>query len=155
VTTPFSDWDGGSVLVVTAQVKNVGNSAANKFQIEFRLSTDNVITTTDPLLSTVQQSGLAAGASADLSRSVTIPAGTAKGDYYVGMRINAKDANKTNNTVVEATATTVFLTSLTGTVTYGRTSKSVSIQQYQAGGTPIFDDRPAWIVIHGRNSSSV
>jgi pimeloyl-ACP methyl ester carboxylesterase len=82
-----------------------------------------------------------------------VPATTAKGVYYVGARIVVDDANAANNTIAEATTTTVYLTSLTGTVSYGTGSKSVAIRPYLGGGTPIFDDRPTWIVIHGRNSS--
>jgi pimeloyl-ACP methyl ester carboxylesterase len=38
-------------------------------------------------------------------------------------------------------------------VKYGTSTKSVALRPSQGGGTPIFDDRPTWIVIHGRNSS--
>ena len=154
VTTPASDWAAaGQALAVSAQVQNVGDASASTFTVEYRLSTDNVITTADPLLASSMQFGLAAGATANLAQSVTVPAATAKGVYYVGVRLVFTDATPANNTAAEATATAVYLTSLTGTVTYGGSSKSVAIRSYQGGGTPIFDDRPTWIVIHGRNSS--
>ncbi len=154
VATPASDWAAaGQALAVAAQVQNVGDAAASQYQVEYRLSTDALITASDPLLATSQQAGLAAGAIADLSQSVTVPATTAKGVYYVGVRIVFSDANAANNTAAEATATTIYLTSLTGTVIYGSSSKSVAIRPYLGGGTPIFDDRPTWLVIHGRNSS--
>ena len=153
VATPASDWAAaGQALAVSAQVQNIGDASAGSYQVEYRLSTDNVITTADPLLGTSSQVGLAAGAAANLTQSVTVPAATAKGVYYVGVRIVFSDADAANNTAAEATTTAVYLTSLTGTVTYGSSTKSVAIRSYQAGG-PIFDDRPTWIVIHGRNSS--
>lgn len=154
VATPTSDWAAaGQALAVSAQVQNIGDASAGSYQVEYRLSADNVITTADPLLGTSAQVGLAAGATADLSQSVTVPAATAKGVYYIGVRIVFTDANAANNTVAEAATTAVYLTSLTGTVTYGSSTKSVAIRPYQGGGTPIYDDRPTWIVIHGRNSS--
>ena len=95
---------------------------------------------------------------ATLSQSVTVPSGTAKGVYYVGLSIVAdspgSDTNLGNNALAEATITPIYLTSLTGTVTYGSSTKSVAIRStYLGGSTPIFDDRATWIVIHGRNSS--
>jgi pimeloyl-ACP methyl ester carboxylesterase len=154
VTTPASYWAAaGQSLAVSAQVQNIGDAPSGAYTVEYRLSTDNVITTADPLLATSQQTALAAGATANLSRSVTVPAATAKGVYYVGIRLVASDANAANNTAVDAATTAVYLTSLTGTVTYGGSTKSVAIRPHQGGGTPIFDDRPTWIVIHGRNSS--
>ena len=154
VATPASDWAAaGQALAVSAQVQNIGDTVAGSFQVEYRLSADSVITTADTLLGTTSQTGLAAGGTADLSRSVTVPAATAKGVYYVGVRIVASDADAANNTAAEATTTAVYLTSLTGTVKYGTSTKSVAIRPYLGGGTPIFDDRPTWIVIHGRNSS--
>jgi pimeloyl-ACP methyl ester carboxylesterase len=154
VATPASDWAAaGQALAVSAQVQNIGDTVAGSFQVEYRLSADSVITTADTLLGTTSQTGLAAGGTADLSRSVTVPAATAKGVYYVGVRIVASDADAANNTAAETTTTAVYLTSLTGTVKYGTSTKSVAIRPYLGGGTPIFDDRPTWIVIHGRNSS--
>jgi pimeloyl-ACP methyl ester carboxylesterase len=104
-------------------------------------------------LGTSSQVGLDAGATANLSQSVTVPAATAKGVFYVGVRIVFSDADAANNTAAEATMTAVYLISITGTVNYGRSTKSVAIRPYQGGGTPIFDDRLTWVVIHGRNSS--
>lgn len=154
VATPASDWAAaGQALAVSAQVQNIGDASAGSYQVEYRLSTDNVITTADTLLGTSSQVGLDAGATANLSQSVTVPAATAKGVYYVGVRIVFSDADAANNTAAEATTTAVYLTSITGTVNYGRSTKSVAIRPYQGGGTPIFDDRPTWVVIHGRNSS--
>ena len=154
VTTPASYWAAaGQALAVTAQVQNVGDAPSGTYQVEYRLSADNVITTADTLLGASSQVGLAAGGTANLSKSVIVPAATAKGVYYVGIRIVASDANAANNAAAEGLTTAVYLTSLTGTVTYGGSAKSVAIRPYQGGGTPIFDDRPTWIVIHGRNSS--
>src|SRR6187431_1818528 len=75
VSTPTNDWVvPGQSLAVSAQVGNGGDDAAGSYRVEYRLSTDSIITTADPLLASSSQGGLAAGGVANLSQSVTIPA---------------------------------------------------------------------------------
>jgi pimeloyl-ACP methyl ester carboxylesterase len=140
---------------VQTHVANHGATGSGSYKLEYRLSADQSITTADPLLATTSHFSLAAGATLNVSKSVSIPAATAKGSYYVGVRIvpGAADAIAANNAKAEAVATPVYWATLSGKAEYNGDARNVSIRSHLGGKTPIFDDRPTWIVVHGHYSS--
>ncbi len=92
--------------LVKASVGNTGDAGADQFVLEFYLSIDEEITTSDTPLFGGQafEEGLAAGESlsAGIYPVMQIPAGTAPGKYYLGVIVDKIDAvdecDETNNT---------------------------------------------------------
>lgn len=155
VTTPLADWVvPGQSLTIAADIANIGDQASAGFRVEYRLSVDAAITSGDLLLGSSNQPALASQGAVNLVQALTVPANTAKGAYFVGVTIvpAGTDESAANNALAEADDTAVLLTTLTGKATYNGNAKNVAIRSRLAG-TPIFDDVPTWIVIHGRNSS--
>ncbi|MGH7894116.1 MAG: CARDB domain-containing protein [Candidatus Binatia bacterium] len=73
----------GSVITVTDTTRNSGGGAAAATTTRFYLSTNLLIDAADVLLGARAVAALAPGASESGSVSVTIPAGTAPGTYYL------------------------------------------------------------------------
>ena len=104
VTTPTSVPAGGSFTLSAWTVKNQGPAAAGAFSNGFYLSTDTVITPSDVYLTGNSNPGLAALASfAWGAPTLTIPAGTVPGSYYIGILVDrtgaVAESNETNNYV--------------------------------------------------------
>jgi subtilase family serine protease len=99
---------GGGVTVFW-RTANIGNTGAAPGNVRVYLSTDNVITTSDTLLSTVSLSSLAANTFVDSSQAVTLPANLVGGTYYVGVIADANnqvtESNESNNASPAATLT--------------------------------------------------
>jgi pimeloyl-ACP methyl ester carboxylesterase len=155
VATPLADWVvPGQSLTIAADIANPGDQASAGFRVEYRLSVDAAITSGDLLLGSSEQLALASLGTINLVQAVTVPANVAKGQYFVGVTIvpAGVDENSANDSLAEAGDTDVLLTTLSGTATYNGKAKNVALRS-RLVGTPIFDDRPTWIVIHGRNSS--
>ncbi len=118
-TTPTT-LAGGASTSLTFTVTNSGNTASNIIANEIRLSTDTTIDSSDTLLANSNMSSIAAGASKTNSNvSVTIPAGTAPGSYYLGVitdagNVNPNEVNENNNT--NSVAITIPYGSITATV---------------------------------------
>jgi pimeloyl-ACP methyl ester carboxylesterase len=90
------------------------------------------------------------------TQTVTIPSSVPHGRYYVGILVTAGgDAVPGNNALADTDDTAILSTSLGGTVTYKGQVRSVAIRPYSDNGSPVFDNVPTWIVIHGRNSSPI
>lgn len=92
----------GSTTSVSFTVANQGEAASNILANEIRLSTDTVINTSDPLLANSNMSSISAGSSRTNTATVTIPASTTPGTYYIGIIADAGNLNaessETNNT---------------------------------------------------------
>lgn len=146
----------GSAVSVSVDIDNTGNLASNSFVVEFRLSTDSTITSADRLLTSVTRNSISPGLDSRWTQSLTLPADLAPGTYTIGVIVDPlnkiKENSETNNTLADATASTLFRNSLTGTVTYGGVAKSVSVRTLNPNAE-LLNDRPTWIVAHGRNSS--
>ena len=145
----------GKELSVEAKVANLGSTASGRFTVEYRLSTDPVIDTSDLLIETrTVLHGLAAGATTDWTQTLRIPATVPHNHYNVGIIVETGSGRgMTASTLAELSATSILATSLSGTVVYNGQKRSVAIRSYLGTSTPIYDDRPTWIVIHGRDSS--
>jgi hypothetical protein len=98
--TPASVQDG---LTTTASctVLNQGAASAGTSNLKYYLSTDNTYSAGDILLATDAVAALNASASAAVSETVTIPAGTTPGTYYILFFADADaqvaEVNETNN----------------------------------------------------------
>ncbi|WP_088280523.1 CARDB domain-containing protein [Ideonella sp. A 288] len=104
----------GRAVTFTATLANQGATVAPASTVNFYLSADNVITTTDVLVTTVQVPALAAGASTLLTVPTTIPVTLPPGVYYIGAIADAAgnivESNELNNT--RASATTITTSTL-------------------------------------------
>lgn len=92
----------GASLPVTYHVTNQGDAAAAAFKVAIYLSEDAKIEPSkDILLKRHVLSGLAAGATAKRTTTVTIPLAVAPGAYYLGAKADAQnvvaESSETNN----------------------------------------------------------
>lgn len=146
----------GSTVAVSVDIDNVGNLLSGSFAVEFRLSTDATITAADRLLASVTRPSIAAGLDSRWSQTLTLPADLAPGNYTLGVIVDplnrVYENNETNNTKADTAASTLFRNTLTGNVVYGGVAKSVTIRPLNPLAE-LYNDRPTWIVAHGRNSS--
>ena len=107
--TPTSAAPGASVTV-TFTVRNQGAGAIGTTTARIRLAPGTTIQLADPLLAEVTVPGLAAGVTNTQSRTVTVPAGTSAGNYFMGVTANAPDgapAESNNNNNQRTTPFTV------------------------------------------------
>ncbi|MGI4819720.1 MAG: CARDB domain-containing protein [Janthinobacterium lividum] len=91
----------GSTVSTESYLATTGTDVAGTFEMGYYLSADSVFSTTDVLLSRTAISGAQVGALAKVTGAVTIPAGTAAGQYYVlfvADHLNQlDDSNRRNN----------------------------------------------------------
>ena len=129
VTAPTSGFNG-EPIAVSATVSNLGSASSAASTLNFYLSTDATITTTDLLFGQSSIGALAGGASQTVSGSVPLPVNLTPGTYWVGAIADATNAvaetNETNNARAAAntTATSTKPVDLTVTAaTNGSTAK--------------------------------
>ena len=141
----------GAAVSVSVDVDNTGNLASGSYVVEFRLSTDATVTRTDRLLASVTRSTIAAGKDSRWMQTITIPADVAPGTYTLGIVVDPlnkiRENSEANNTRGDLSASELFRNSLTGSVTYGTSTKSVSLRPLVVGAE-LYNDRPTWIVVH-------
>jgi YVTN family beta-propeller protein len=102
-STAISVTRGGTVSI-TFTVKNQGQGGATSFNVGLYLSKDNVITTSDKILGSVNyRSGLSSGVSNTQTPTVTIPTTVSPGTYYLGAYADylnsVPESNETNNSL--------------------------------------------------------
>jgi uncharacterized protein (TIGR03437 family) len=149
--TPTSVSPGGTVQLSSWTVANQGGTASGSFQNAFYLSASPVITTAGTLLGTNSNTSLAPGASFTWNAgSLTIPAGTQAGVYYIGILVNYNSAvtesNYNNNYVSTALTVTGGLPDLTVSTSIAVTPTSIA-----AGGTVQLS---SWTVTNQGGSAS-
>lgn len=88
VTTALTAGNGspippGNSAAASITLWNFGTQAAGAFDVQLFLSTDATLSAGDVALDSFSVASLASGTSSTTSRSVSIPAGTASGWYYV------------------------------------------------------------------------
>jgi hypothetical protein len=93
--SPTSVAVGGKFTVSNMTVENVGSTAVAAAKVQFYLSTDQTITTSDILLGTVgYDNSFSAGGYDDTPfPDIPVPAGTPNGSYYVGARVMTSASN--------------------------------------------------------------
>ncbi len=92
----------GQSIAITDTTKNIGGGNAVPSLTYFYLSADSTVDSSDPLIGTRSIPALAAGAYSYGSTTVTIPAGTSGGNWYVVAKADGEEAvaetSETNNT---------------------------------------------------------
>ncbi len=88
-------------LSVGAEVANLGTKESGKFDVKFYLSTDDQITASDRLLTTVTRNTLLPGGLQTWTQLLSLPKTVTAGDYYVGMildpALKIAESDETNN----------------------------------------------------------
>jgi subtilase family serine protease len=97
----------GKGITVTDTTKNNGPGDAAASETGFYLSTDSTLDSGDALLGSRAVPALAAGATDSGSATVTIPAGTATGTYYLIAKADATDAISELDEKYNTTARTI------------------------------------------------
>ena len=108
--------DAGAVVGGSTVVNNTAqsaNAASSNVQVAFYLSTDQVITTSDILLGSRTIASLAADTPDSAATTVTIPAGTVQGVYYLGAIVDGAnsipESNDTNNSLAAGSSISIGL----------------------------------------------
>jgi hypothetical protein len=117
VTTPLPDLIVSSIsgphlskpggrIAISNTITNQGTQAAGSFVVNFYLSTDQQITTSDIFLGKRSIKALAAGASSGpVSTNVTIPTSVTTGSYFIGAIVDPTnvivESNEGNNTAFD------------------------------------------------------
>jgi subtilase family serine protease len=96
----------GQAIAVTDTTKNQGGGSADPSRTQFFLSADTALGEPDVLLASRDVPSLAAGASSPGSTTVTIPEGTAAGNWYLIAKADGEgvvaETAETNNTSTRA-----------------------------------------------------
>lgn len=91
----------GELAYITTTLKNQGTAPAGAFKVEYRLSTNTVLSTGDALLSTISKSSLGPNSQTSANTYVKIPTSTTPGTYYLGAWIDragtVAESDVTNN----------------------------------------------------------
>ena len=106
LSVPATAMAGGPPITVSDTTKNQGAGAADTSTTTFYLSTNSTFDTNDVPLASRAVATLGPGATSAGATSVTIPAGTAPGTYYVVARADADDVvdeTKENNNTTART----------------------------------------------------
>jgi cephalosporin-C deacetylase-like acetyl esterase len=123
---------GNNVTLTGAQVRNIGSATSTASNVRFYLSTDQTYNVGDVQIgSTVNVAGLAFNAVNNLAaQTLTIPAGTANGTYYILVFADATalitEASEANNTA--ATIAITVGTSCTSQQDCGNGNNNATIQ---------------------------
>jgi subtilase family serine protease/subtilisin family serine protease len=142
LTVPSAAGPGQSIAV-TDTTKNQGSGAAAASTTRFFLSADGVIDGGDTVLGSRAVPALAAGASSAGSTTVTIPAGTAAGTWYLFALADADSAvgetvetnNRAFQTIVIGGDLVVSALSVPGTAGAGQAITVTDTTRNQGGGT--------------------
>ncbi|RTQ53178.1 T9SS type A sorting domain-containing protein [Hymenobacter gummosus] len=134
----------GGTLAANGNIFNQGTTTAASSALGYYLSTDNVLNSADVLLTTVPGGALTAGSGGVRGATLTIPAATTPGNYFVLLvadPLNAvSETNEQNNVAsVPLTVTPPFsgtVIPFSGTATL--TSCGTTI--YDHGGTGVYSD---------------
>jgi len=116
-----SQADPGKSTPISTTVMNLGTDNSGTFKVGIYLSVDNIITTGDTKIGERSSNSLSVNASSTVNSSVTIPAGTALGNYYIGAIADyqnvVEEFDEGNNTIAtpfEVTLPDLVVSSLTG-----------------------------------------
>ena len=88
----------GDQIKVYSLVKNIGERACESYTIDFYLSTDTTITTTNRKIGYVNRSGLAPGEQHSYKTTCRLPVNVPEGDYYIGIIVTCpEDYDRAND----------------------------------------------------------
>lgn len=136
--SPTTAGAGDNITVSNYLIQNIGNNTANSTVVSFYLSTDTTIDASDILIGTADFGNLAIDTESDENATLTIPAGTAEGNYYIGAVVtvggSADDVTINNSFIIGRPTRTV--------VTVGSGGGSGCI--VQDGGFEDGTPNPSW-----------
>ena len=126
ISTGTTTYKRGDKITIQNTVKNQGKIASGGFYVNFYLSNDSTITTSDTYLGQRYISGLNAGASNTAYTNFTVPS-SLSGSYYIGAVVDSTNAvfesNESNNIKVYSNTINVVLPDLVASsVSAGSTS---------------------------------
>ena len=133
ISTGSTSYKKGSTITIQNTVKNQGSAGANGFYVNFYLSKDSTITTSDIYLGNRYISSLPAGTSTSpISDSFTLPSNIS-GNYYVGAIVDptnsVAETNELNNigvssNIISINTPDIAATAIsTGSISYKKGSK--------------------------------
>ncbi len=99
VSLGSEELEAGEETSIFSVMKNVGEGAGLDLEVEVRLSEDDVINASDQLIGEEGDGYIYSGDFFYLNGSVTIPAGTADGTWYLGVTATAADDQDATNGV--------------------------------------------------------
>jgi len=167
--TGSSTVKAGSSISMRYTRKNQGTLSSGAFDDGYYLSTNSIISTGDTLLKTYGRTSMTAGASAGpYTVTLTIPATTKAGTYYLGYYVDHKfkvsessESNNTRNFKITVTGTTAQCSSgiccNTSTKTYRpkgyKCSSTIAKTEYRCLGTKLVQRRRAYRGCTGSSAS--
>ncbi len=101
----------GETISVTHRTFNFGERISGNVHLEFRASTNTIISTFDTLMEERNYSPLAVGNSIFVNSFVQIPADLAPGNYYIGTIVDESlglETNLSNNSIADTATITVL-----------------------------------------------
>ncbi|QIX61065.1 T9SS type A sorting domain-containing protein [Hymenobacter sp. BT18] len=129
----------GSTVSSSVQISNSGNAAASASTVGYYLSKNTTLDATDVSLGQTTGGALGANASATRTATLTIPAATVAGGYYVLFVADAQSAvtesNETNNVATVALAVTDPVVTLMPDLTFLASSTTLSASAGAAGSS--------------------
>jgi subtilase family serine protease len=123
----------GNTISVSSIITNQGNITASSGIVGYYLSTNTTLQSTDILLDTSTSSNLAAGGSVSKTTNLTIPAGTAPGNYYI--LFVTDHTNVVTETNEDNNIATVSITVVAPTVDLALQATALSRTTITAGDT--------------------
>ena len=150
-------FNSGDAVVITTRLRNVGGEAANNVPVRLALSGNSVISRQDVELDDFTVS-LASGESVTSSVTVTIPAGTNSGAYFLGALVDpdnvVAELNDTNNGL--ASSETVTITGASLAITTPRLPRATFRVAYFALLEAVgLTDDAEWSIIAGQLPSGL
>jgi len=109
-------FQGQDITGLRHRHQNIGTSTSSSYGLEFRASTNNIISTGDTLMETRNYSVLTAGSTRSVSSVVQIPPTLPPGNYFIGIILypNGFDASASNNWKSDTATITVAAIAIDG-----------------------------------------
>lgn len=148
----------GSSVTVSCLIWNLGVSSASSSNVGYYLSTDNIWSAGDVYLGNSLGGALAASTSASRSATVTIPAATAPGSYYILYYADYSGAETESNENNNVSSLAVTITSTLMTVPFsGASSYTVcsGILYDHAGASNYSDNANGYAIIYPATPGSM
>jgi hypothetical protein len=108
---PSGSFYRGSNINIFHRTRNIGNAASTGTTVQFRISTNNIISAGDTLMDTRNFAGLGVNSVLQTTSSVQIPPTLAPGAYFVGTMVSEPTNNEpsmSNNWIPDTNTITVL-----------------------------------------------
>jgi hypothetical protein len=89
----------GDQIGVYSLIKNVGEDLSTSYTVDFYISMDTTITSSDYAIGYVNRDGLPAGQQDSYNTTCRLPSNLATGHYYIGIIVTCANDNDTSNNV--------------------------------------------------------